>query len=350
MALPIAFGRERDVFVMGRANVDMYVTDPADSLESAVLFEKSVGGSAANIAVGLSRLGRQVGMISRVSADPFGDFVRQFLMEAGVDCQHVADDDSGARTSLAFAERRVEESQVLFYRNNAADLLIQPNDLPFHEWAKTSLLVVTGTGLSASPSRESTLTALESARGEGCRTVLDLDWREAAWQSPLEAPFFYTQAISQSDVVIGTVEEFSVLDQNTDWIGDGSEAPEGVQKLLQGGVSLVVVKRASLALRPIPMMEMCIGQESIRFLWPKIMVPVMPLPRPFFMACFRGTMPVLPWIWEPPLLLLWFHLWAVRPALQISRLLRNFVSKIRHSKEFPCLAISNLMTMKTMPW
>ncbi|MCG8454572.1 MAG: 5-dehydro-2-deoxygluconokinase [Spirochaetales bacterium] len=246
MAFPIAFGRDRDVFVMGRANVDMYVTDPADSLETAVLFEKSVGGSAANIAVGLSRLGRQVSMISRVSADPFGEFVRHFLNEAGVDCQHVDADDSGARTSLAFAERRVEESQVLFYRNNAADLRIQPQDLPEKEWAKTSLLVVTGTGLSASPSREATLSALESARGEGCRTVLDLDWREAAWNNPSEAPFFYNQALSQSDVVIGTVEEFSVLDQNIDWIGEGREAPAGVQKILQGGTSLVVVKRGKL--------------------------------------------------------------------------------------------------------
>lgn len=68
----------RDIMVMGRANVDLYVSDPSDSLESSPRFDKSVGGCAANIAAGLAKLGRSVDLLSKVSDDPFGDFVSSF--------------------------------------------------------------------------------------------------------------------------------------------------------------------------------------------------------------------------------------------------------------------------------
>ena len=76
--------RKRDVLVMGRANVDMYVSNPDDSLEHSASFEKSVGGCAANIAAGLARLGCRVDLLGRVSDDPFGRYVQSFLESLGV--------------------------------------------------------------------------------------------------------------------------------------------------------------------------------------------------------------------------------------------------------------------------
>lgn len=201
----------RDVLVMGRANVDMYVRNPSESLQEAMLFEKSVGGSAANIAVGLSRLGRRVDLLSRVSQDPFGDYVLQFLESRGVSTTFVHKDGLGSRTSLAFAERKKDDSQVLFYRKGASDLMVDIADVPIEELHKTAILVSTGTALSASPSREATLFAMEAALQAGTKTFLDLDWRPSAWDSAHQAGLFYRLAAAHANILIGTHEEMKIL-------------------------------------------------------------------------------------------------------------------------------------------
>ena len=80
----------RDVLVMGRANVDMYV------------------------AVGLARLGRRVDFLGLVSDDSFGRYVESFLKSNGIGTRFLGRDDSGSLTSLAFAERQKVDSRVLF--------------------------------------------------------------------------------------------------------------------------------------------------------------------------------------------------------------------------------------------
>lgn len=59
------------------------------------------GGSAANVAVGLARLGQQVTLTTQLGADPRGDLIRRHLEGAGVtvDCPHGAD----ASTPTAYA-------------------------------------------------------------------------------------------------------------------------------------------------------------------------------------------------------------------------------------------------------
>lgn len=59
------------------------------------------GGSAANVAVGLARLGQRVTLTTQLGADPRGDLIRRHLEGAGVtvDCPH----EVGARTPTAFA-------------------------------------------------------------------------------------------------------------------------------------------------------------------------------------------------------------------------------------------------------
>lgn len=54
-------------------------------MENAVTFHKYVGGSPANTAVAMSRLGLSVGYIGKVSDDQFGRFIHRYLAKQGVD-------------------------------------------------------------------------------------------------------------------------------------------------------------------------------------------------------------------------------------------------------------------------
>ena len=58
--------RSIDFICLGRAAVDLYGLERGSRLEDAQHFAKYLGGSSGNVAVGLSRLGLKVAMLTRV--------------------------------------------------------------------------------------------------------------------------------------------------------------------------------------------------------------------------------------------------------------------------------------------
>jgi 5-dehydro-2-deoxygluconokinase len=205
-------GRALDLVCLGRAGVDLYAEQPGVPLQEVQTFRKSVGGSPANIATALARLGGRAGVISAVSDDGFGRYVRSFLQSNGVDVQGIKTAHAGARNSLALTEMRPEDCQVIIYRNGAADLCLEPADMDPALIASSRALLVTGTALSASPSREAALHAMDVARRAGTVVVLDLDYRPYGWASAAQAAVQLRQACAMADIVIGNREEFDVLE------------------------------------------------------------------------------------------------------------------------------------------
>jgi len=72
-----------DFIPIGRIAIDFNPTDMYMPLSESSNFNKYVGGSPANIAVGLARLGCKVGFIGCVSDDQFGDFVVNYFDKDG---------------------------------------------------------------------------------------------------------------------------------------------------------------------------------------------------------------------------------------------------------------------------
>ncbi len=203
--------RAIDLICLGRAGVDLYAQQADTPLEQVQGFRKSVGGSPANVATGAARLGLRAAMLSVVSDDGFGRYVRQFLADNKVDVRGLRTDDSGSLNSVAFTEMRPEGCQVIIYRRNAADLQLRVADIDPRAIADARALLVTGTALSASPSREAAFHAMRLARQAGTVVVLDLDYRPYGWTGAHEASVTLGLAGSLSDLVIGNREEFTVL-------------------------------------------------------------------------------------------------------------------------------------------
>ena len=63
-----------DLIPLGRATIDLNPIDYYKPLDECVTFKRYLGGSPANIAVGLARLGKKVGFIGKVSNDQFGKY------------------------------------------------------------------------------------------------------------------------------------------------------------------------------------------------------------------------------------------------------------------------------------
>ena len=84
--------RPIDVVCMGRAAVDLYGEQIGGRLEDMRSFAKYLGGSPANTAVGVARLGLRPAMLTRVGDEHNGRFVRERLAAEGVDVTHVTTD------------------------------------------------------------------------------------------------------------------------------------------------------------------------------------------------------------------------------------------------------------------
>ena len=174
-------------------------------------FSRYLGGSSANMAVGLSRLGAQVGMVSCLGDDSLSRFLIDFLQAEKVDTSHVKT-APGFLPSLCLTEVSPPDCfPQVFYRRDPVDTMIDAtaDDLDFA--ASGRMFVTNGTSLCASPSRESTYLALERARQAGTRVVLDIDYRSMSWRKPEEAGLAARLALPFVDVLIGNQLELKLV-------------------------------------------------------------------------------------------------------------------------------------------
>ncbi len=198
------------LLVLGRAGMDLYADPPGTQAAAAGAFMAALGGSAGNIAAGLARLGRAVGLVSAVSDDAVGRFVLGQLRHYGIGADHVAVAGGAARTSLAVTETR-EQAQTVIYRNEAADFALTEAQVARIAMAAQGALVVTGTALARQPSRAATLAAMAMARAAGRPVVLDIDYRAYSWASGDEVRDICMAAAGLSDMVVGNDLEFDML-------------------------------------------------------------------------------------------------------------------------------------------
>jgi 2-dehydro-3-deoxygluconokinase len=159
------------------------LTNPATGpLRHARTLDVSVGGSEANVAIGLARAGVPVSWVGRVGDDEFGQLVLRTLRAEGVDVS-AARTDPDAPTGLMFRERRTADtSRVLYRRSGSAGSRLGVADIPAGTVAAAALLHVTGItpALGARP-REAVRHAVTAARAAGTPVSLDVNMRRTLW-------------------------------------------------------------------------------------------------------------------------------------------------------------------------
>ena len=98
--------------------------------DSCTTFKKYLGGSPANIAVGMARLGKNVGFIGKVSKDQMGIFVTKFFQKEGIDTSQVCEATQGEFIGLTYTEiLSPTESSILMNGNFAAGLSLTVDEV-----------------------------------------------------------------------------------------------------------------------------------------------------------------------------------------------------------------------------
>ena len=170
--------------VLGRAGMDIFPDPPGTRTEDAETLKVGLGGSSANIAVGIVMLGGQASLVTSVSDDSIGKYCLKQLESYGVNCNFVKAVGGEYRNSLAVYESRVEDHQTVIYRNGAADFQFTKEDAEQVNYNDFGALVTAGTVFASEPSRSATFHAFDLARTAGLPIIFDIDYRPYSWPSP----------------------------------------------------------------------------------------------------------------------------------------------------------------------
>jgi 5-dehydro-2-deoxygluconokinase len=206
----IAGIKKNNFVVVGRVGMDLF-TGPGGATETADQFTADMGGSSANIAAGVVKLGGKASLVTCVSDDAVGRFCTNKLDHYGVGRVHVKPIGGEFRNSLALYESRIEDHQSVIYRNAAADFEMTIEDVEAIDYASFGALVTAGTVFAAEPSRSATFRAFELAREAGIPIIFDVDYRPYSWPSEQVAEDVLSKAGALSDVIIGNDEEFGFM-------------------------------------------------------------------------------------------------------------------------------------------
>lgn len=217
-----------DIVLLGRIAIDFNpsyqdeIKEDFKPLKKVHTFEMFVGGSPANIAVGVNKHGLKTGFIGKVSDDQFGDFVTDYFNERGIDTSRVTRCNNGEKLGLTFTEMlSPKESHILMYRNQVADLKLSVEDIDEEYIKSTKAILISGTALAESPSREAALKAIMLARKNNTVIIFDIDYREYNWKNKDEISIYYSTVAKEADIIMGSREEFDltekfILDSNID--------------------------------------------------------------------------------------------------------------------------------------
>ena len=197
----------------------------------------SMGGSSANIAVGLVKFGCKAALVTSVSDDAIGWYCLNQLDHYGVDKTHVKSIRGEERTSLAVYESRIKEHQSVIYRNNAADFRMSVGDVETIDYGAYGALITTGTVFAAEPSRSAAFRAFELARAAGLSIIFDVDYRPYSWPSRQVAEDVLLRAGALSDVIVGNDEEFGFM------AGDIAKGLDKARELAGTTAKIVVYKK-----------------------------------------------------------------------------------------------------------
>ncbi|SEB50271.1 5-dehydro-2-deoxygluconokinase [Paenibacillus sp. GP183] len=238
----LEFNQEKrlDFISIGRVCIDLNANEINRPMEQTMTFTKYVGGSPANICIGMARLGMKTSFIGKVANDQMGRFIVDYLQKNQIDATQVVTDHTGAVTGLAFTEiKSPTDCSILMYRDNAADLLLSPEEVSEDFVAEAKVVLISGTALAQSPSREAVFLTIEYARKHGAILVFDLDYRPYTWKSREETATYYNLAAEKCDVILGTREEFDMMER---FEGTANDDETTASKWFRYNAKIVVIK------------------------------------------------------------------------------------------------------------
>jgi sugar/nucleoside kinase (ribokinase family) len=215
----------------------MLIAEEPGPLSRVERFLKRVAGADSNVAIGLARLGLQVGWVSRLGADSFGEFVLHTLKREGVDTTRVSVDSQ--RSTGSMLKGRAQEGAdppVEYYRRGSAASALSLADFDPDYFLGARHLHATGiTPALSTGAAELTEQAMRHMRAAGRSVSFDPNLRPRLWPNEAVMREHLNRLATLADWVLPGLAEGRLL--------TGLHEPRDIAAFyLDRGAQVVVVK------------------------------------------------------------------------------------------------------------
>ncbi len=231
MALHIPEG-DLDLLAIGETLVDLISVEKAESLFEAQAFKKYLGGSPANIATYVAKLGGKSAVISKTGIGAFGQFLKAELRHAGVETDYMVMDHR-VHTSVIFISRTQGTPDFEAFRDG--DFRLEPVEIKGEAIERAKVVHASMWPLSREPSRSAVEQAFQRAQTRGKIISLDPNYSPQIWPDYPEA-----KAVIQHMMSYATITKPS-LDDAQRLFGEGETVEQYIARFHEMGPSVVVL-------------------------------------------------------------------------------------------------------------
>ncbi|EDP68338.1 KdgK [Carnobacterium sp. AT7] len=227
---------KKDVVLIGEA-MGLFSANESGKLDDASYFSKTVAGAEVNVSIGLSRLGMDVELITRLGEDYFGRYILKFLESEGIGTEFVSFDEKSNTGFMLKSKTEEGDPETAYYRKGSAFSELSIEDLiDLVDFKKVKVLHITGIPSAVSRSVRSTIYYLMGkAKESGTFITFDPNLRPALWEDEETMKKVLNELATYADVILPGIEEARIL---TDL-----EEPDDIAKFyFEKGVKYIVIK------------------------------------------------------------------------------------------------------------
>ena len=188
--------KEIDVFTIGELLVDMISNDYDDSFDCSQ-YTKCFGGSPANIAMNIKRLGGNSALSSAVGNDGLGDFLINHLKNNSIDTRYISKVNNS--TSMVLVSKSKTTPVPIFYRG--ADYNLQYDDNIEYALKNCKIVHFSCWPISQKNSRQTIEKVIDKAKENNILIGFDPNYHEMIWEKNHNGLEYIKNIISKVDII-----------------------------------------------------------------------------------------------------------------------------------------------------
>ena len=195
-----------EILALGEAMVEFNQTGQGGGRQ----YLQGFGGDTSNAAIAAARQGAQVGYITAVGDDVYGQMLRDLWQREGVDQGTVRTDAQGF-TAVYFVTHDAKGHQFSFFRRGSSASRMTPQDLPRERIVAARMLHLSGISAAISDSAcDTCLAAVEIAKSAGVQVSFDTNLRLKLWPIA-RARAVMRELIRLSDICLPSLDDVQAI-------------------------------------------------------------------------------------------------------------------------------------------
>lgn len=221
-----------DLLSVGETLIDFISVEQTDWLRNASTFRRYLGGSPANIAVNVSKLGGSSAVLSKTGIGAFGKFIKSELQRHGVSTDYLVMDHR-TRTTVAFVSSTSGKPDFEIARSG--DYLLRPEEILEESVHRAKIVHASTFALSREPCRSAVRKVLRTAHENGQTVSLDPNYSQRIWPHHKEAIQVMQEMYQYIDITKPSLDDARRI------FGRDREPEEYIEMFHEMGAGIVVL-------------------------------------------------------------------------------------------------------------